>query len=187
IALWKKPKRCILLQIITNMKAEIPVTLFLCLVSLLVFAQNPYAVKGGTTDEASNVKLANSSVSVLNAKDSTLVKFTRTAADGTFSIKDLREGKFILLVTYPGYADYVEQFTLDSVKKVHDFGMLNMLLKAKLLEEVIVKGEAAAIKIKGDTTEYNASSFKIEPNAKVEDLLKQLPGIAVDKDGKVDR
>src|SRR5690606_2451490 len=31
----------------------------------------------------------------------------------------------------------------------------------------------------------NASSFKIEPNAKVEDLLRQLPGIQVDKDGKI--
>ena len=60
-----------------------------------------------------------------------------------------------------------------------------MILKSRLLAGVIIKGTKAAIRIKGDTTEYNASSFKIEPNARVEDLLKQLPGIQVDKDGKL--
>ncbi|HTE02377.1 MAG TPA: outer membrane beta-barrel family protein, partial [Mucilaginibacter sp.] len=42
-----------------------------------------------------------------------------------------------------------------------------------------------AIKIKGDTTEFNAAAYTVQPNAKVEDLLKQLPGIQVDKDGKI--
>src|SRR6201999_4659218 len=41
------------------------------------------------------------------------------------------------------------------------------------------------MKIKVDTTEFNAKAFVIQPNAKVEDLLKQLPGIQVDKDGKI--
>src|SRR5690606_25448106 len=40
-------------------------------------------------------------------------------------------------------------------------------------------------KIKVDTTEYNAAAFVIQPNAKVEDLLKQCPGRQVDKDGKM--
>ncbi len=122
---------------------------------------------------------------VLNSKDSILVKFTRARADGSFSINNLHEGEFILLVTYPGYADYVEPFNLDSAKNNHDFGKLNMILKAKLLADVIIKGSRAAIKIKGDTTEFNAAAYKIQPNAKVEDLLKQLPGIQVDKDGKI--
>ncbi|MDB5014391.1 MAG: TonB-dependent receptor, partial [Daejeonella sp.] len=94
-------------------------------------------------------------------------------------------GKFILFVTYPGYADFVEHFSLDSIKPGHDFGNLNLFLKSKLLEEVIVQGKVNAIKIKGDTTEYNAKAFVIEANSKVEDLLKQLPGIEVDKDGKI--
>jgi hypothetical protein len=60
-----------------------------------------------------------------------------------------------------------------------------MSLKSRLLKEVLIKGTVAAIKIKGDTTEYNAKAFVIQPNSKVEDLLKQLPGIQVDKDGKI--
>ena len=160
-------------------------TLIFCFTAQLLMAQNVYRIKGSVADTVANSKLHNTSIVVLNAKDSTLKKFTRAADDGTFSIGGLNKGKFILLVSYPNYADYVENFTLDSVHKEHDFKRISMLLKARLLAGVIIKGSRAAIKIKGDTTEYNASSFTVQPNAKVEDLLKQLPGIQVDKDGKI--
>ncbi|MBC8051433.1 MAG: outer membrane beta-barrel protein [Sphingobacteriaceae bacterium] len=159
--------------------------LLLALTTFSAKAQNISSAKGIVADTAAGAKLVNASVSVLNSKDSTLVKFVRAAEDGTFTINDLKPGKFILLVTYPKYADYVEHFRLDSLKRSIDFGTLNLLLKSKLLADVIIKGKAAAITIKGDTTEYNAGSYKIEPNSKVEDLLRQLPGIQVDKDGKI--
>jgi len=168
-----------------DMKFTILLLFVFVFCSLRGSAQTGYSVKGVVTDTAAKTKLLNTAVSVLNAKDSTLVTFTRAAKDGAFSISGLHKGNFILLVTYPGYADYVEQFSLDSIKTMRDFGSVSMILKSKLLAEVLVKGTRAAIKIKGDTTEYNAAAFKIQPNAKVEDLLKQLPGIQVDKDGKI--
>jgi len=167
------------------MKFTILLLSFLLLFTFRLAAQNTYSVKGVVADTAVKAKLLNTAVSVLNSKDSTLVTFTRAAKDGSFSIGNLHKGNFILLVTYPGYADYVEQFALDSVKTMHDFGQVNMILKSRLLQDVIIKGTRSAIKIKGDTTEFNAAAFTVQPNAKVEDLLKQLPGIQVDKDGKI--
>lgn len=167
------------------MKVTFTALILFCLCSFSALAQKTYSVKGVVRDSVTNVKLTNSSVSVLNAKDSTLTKFTRAATTGAFNIGSLGKGKFILLVTYPDYADYVEKFTLDSLHTEHNFGNINMALKSRLLNEVIVKGTVSAIKIKGDTTEYNAAAFKIEPNSKVEDLIRQLPGMQVDKDGKI--
>jgi len=167
------------------MKFTILLIISCCFLSFSLLAQTSYSVKGVIVDTSAKTKLVNTSISVLNAKDSILRKFTRAAADGSFVINNVGRGKLILLVTYPGYADYVEQFSLDSAHSTHDFGTLNMILKAKLLADVIIKGARAAIKIKGDTTEFDARAFKIQPNAKVEDLLKQLPGIQVDKDGKI--
>jgi hypothetical protein len=167
------------------MKISLTALVLFCLCSLTSIAQKTYSVKGLVIDSVLNTKLVNSSVSILNAKDSTLKKFTRVSAGGTFSIGSLNQGKFILLVTYPGYADYVENFMLDSVKPERNFGNISLLLKSRLLKEVMVTGAIAAIKIKGDTTEYNAKAFKIEPNMKVEDLIRQLPGMQVDKDGKI--
>lgn len=165
-------------------------TTLLCIVlfflfSNFTFAQNIYSVKGSVIDTVSNIKLTNTSVSVLRSKDSTLIQFTRADENGLFAIDHLPKGKLFLLVTYPGYADYLEPFQLDSIKSKIDFGRIKLTLTARLLQDVIIKGKAVAIKIKGDTTEFNASAYQVPPNAKVEDLLKQLPGIQVDKDGKI--
>ncbi len=163
--------------------ALLSVLLVLCVSAS--FAQKQYLIKGTVTDSMATYKMVNTSISVLNEKDSILVKYTRADAEGNFILNSPKSGKFILLVTYPGYADYVENFVLDSVNTTKDFGRINLILKATLLQDVIIQGKVASIKIKGDTTEYNAGSYSIAPNSKVEDLLKQLPGIQVDKDGKI--
>lgn len=165
-------------------KISLALMLLLC-TYFSALAQNPYAIKGFVADTANNSKLHNASISILNAKDSTLFKFTRAALDGSFKISPMKKGNFILLLTYPDYADFVTNFSLDSTKTTFDFKQINLNSKAKILSEVIIKGKAAAIKIKGDTTEFNAASYTIQPNDKVEDLLKKLPGIQVDNDGKI--
>lgn len=148
------------------------------------FSQQKTTIKGKIMDTIAKRPLNNGRILILDAKDSILVTFTKAKIDGSFEISNVPFGKYILLVTYPSYADYVEHFKLDSLKKELDLGGLNMVTKANLLKEVIIKGRNA-ITINGDTTEFNAEKFVIEPNSKVEDLLKQLPGITVDKNGSI--
>jgi hypothetical protein len=167
------------------MKTTLLSIILLVLLRLTTFAQSPYAVKGHAVDTTEKKSLRNATIMVLNAKDSILQKFTRVNADGSFIIDNLSKGKFVMIMSYPDYADYSESFELDDTHTTHDFGRVNMLLKARLLQDVIVKGEVTAIKIKGDTTEFNAKAYVVQPNAKVEDLLKQLPGIQIDKNGKI--
>src|SRR4051812_19391975 len=107
---------------------------FLCLIFLVfsasLSAQNKYTVKGMVSDSVEHVKLRNTSVSVLNAKDSTLVTFARTNENGSFYISDLHPGKFIVLLAYPDYADYVDKFSIDSAKQNFDFGNIHLQLKS---------------------------------------------------------
>lgn len=159
--------------------------LLLVLISSGAFAQNSYSVKGSVVDTVSGKKLVNTSVSVLYSKDSTLVRFTRASENGLFALNGLPKGKMFLLVTYPGYADYVERLSMDSTAANIDLGPIKLTLKARLLADVIIKGKAAAIRLKGDTTEFDAAAYTVQPNSKVEDLLKQLPGIQIDQDGKI--
>jgi len=167
------------------MKLTILLLCFSIFIHFTSAAQSSAGIKGSIADTVSNTSLVNAAVIVLRQKDSTLVSFTRTVENGKFSIGSLPKEKLLLLVTYPGYADYTERFALDGVSQDRDFGKIRLLLKARLLEDVIIKGKAAAIKMKGDTTEFNAAAYQIQPNSKVEDLLKQLPGISIDKDGKI--
>lgn len=151
----------------------------------LTLAQPGYhSIKGAVVDTASSITLAKSSIVLVHAKDSMLYRFTRTDASGNFRLDDLEQGEYILFATFPEYADYVERFMLDSATNELDFGNLGLVLRAKLLEEVLVS-RRQAITIRGDTTEYDAGSYVIQPNSKVEDLLRQLPGIQVDQEGRI--
>jgi hypothetical protein len=161
-------------------------TILLCMLFMAAtsaFAQHA-TIKGSVADTSSKENLSNAVISVLRAKDSVLFKFTRSNAQGKFSIGHLPAGKFILLVSYPKYADYVEQLELADTTAL-SYSKISLILKAKLLEEVVIKQQISAIKIKGDTTEFTADSFHVQANATVEDLLKKLPGIQVDKNGKI--
>ncbi len=154
--------------------------------STFLIAQNNIKIKGSINDTTnSNKHLANMTICVLNAKDSTIVQFTYSKTDGSFNFNGLPGGNYILLISYPQYADYVEKFSLDTSNSMHDFSNIIMNSKAKLLEEVVIKGKISAIQMKGDTTEFNAKAYVIQPNDKVEDLLRQLPGIQVDQHGKI--
>lgn len=147
------------------------------------FAQT-YTIKGAVGDSVLKVKLLNSHISILT-KDSILRKYTRSVADGSFTITGLPAGKYIFMVTYPECADYTETITLEGTNTTRNMGNINMQLKSRLLGEALVKGTAIGLKLKGDTLVYDARAYKIQPNDKVEDLIRQFPGIKIDKDGKV--
>ncbi len=140
-------------------------------------------LKGAVNDTASNQKLSNATLCLLHAEDSILYKFTRTDAKGNFELSNLDSGKYVFLITYPQYADYTDKIELVDTSHIN-LGNVTLLSKAHILQDVIVHS-GAAIRIKGDTTEFAADSFKVQPNATVEDLLKKLPGIQIDKNGNI--
>ncbi len=160
------------------------VFLFLVLFASTASAQDSFSLKGVIVDTTLQLSLSNSVISILNSKDSTLVNFARANNDGSFLIDNLSVGDYIFIASYPKYTDFVESFSLDSVNTSFDMGKLNMLLISQLLQDVVITAKNAIV-IKGDTIEYDASKYTIQPNSKVEDLLIQLPGIQVDKDGKI--
>jgi hypothetical protein len=152
-------------------------------VTVSVFSQQS-TLKGSITDTLNKQNLSNAVISVLRARDSVLVKFVRTDALGNFELKNLQAGNFILMVTYPNYADYVDKITVEAGKdKI--MGSLPLITKAKLLEEVIVRQRIGAIRVKGDTTEYKADSFHVSANADVQELLRKMPGIQVNSKGEI--
>lgn len=148
------------------------------------FAQQNASITGKLQDTAEFKTVAYASVMALNPSDSTLLAYTWAADDGSFVLRHLPAGRIRLLITRPGFADYEDYLFLeDGANK--DLGLINMLSKINLLKEVIIRDRLEAIRIKGDTTEFLVDSFLTNKNASVEDLMKRLPGIQVDKDGKI--
>jgi hypothetical protein len=141
-------------------------------------------LRGSITDTIEKKLLKNASVLLMRKSDSIMVSFTRTDGDGHFFLKNLPTGRFLVLVTYPAYADYLDEIEIKDSSSEIDLHQIMMTLKSQLLREVVVTNNNT-MHIKGDTTEYKADSFKLQANATVEDLLRKLPGIQVDKNGKI--
>ncbi len=157
----------------------LPLLLFLLCSCGIVQAQSK--IEGKINDVKDQLKLQNATIMLLTARDSILTDFTRSDEVGKFSLAKPDTGQYILIVTYPKYGEFYAD-----ILPGKDYTNLSIGLTSSttLLEEVIVTGRIP-ITIKGDTTEYDARSFKVEKNAKVEDLLKVLPGITVDASGKI--
>ncbi len=161
------------------------ITIFIsCFYSKVIFAQNRIGqVKGIVTDSLNGKPLANATINLLDGKDSSLVSFARSKENGSFEINRLATGEYIMTISYTGFSKETKKITVTQEVPVVDFG--NILLSSNsTLDGVVVV--ASPVQIKGDTVEFNAASFKVaKPNAVVEDLLKRLPGVEVDKDGNI--
>jgi hypothetical protein len=150
------------------------------LFSISAFSQKAN-LSGVITDSKDKTPVYNSVVALLIPNDSILYKFTRSDREGTFNLKNVKAGNYILMTSNNQYADYVDAIIVDETEK--KLGTIALKSKIELLREVVIK--SGSIRIKGDTTSYRASDFKVDANANVEELLKKLPGIQVDKDGVI--
>lgn len=162
---------------------------FLSLLAATLFTADTFAqgriglVKGIITDSLNGKPLANATINVLDVTDSSLVSFARSKETGVFEISKLNTGDFLMMVSYTGFAKIIKKFSISASEPLVDFGSIQMVSNSNLEGVVVV---AAPVTIKGDTVEFNAGSFKVnKPNAVVEDLLKRLPGVEVDKDGNI--
>ncbi len=164
------------------MRKKTVLALALILLIQFVSAQSA-SLKGSVVDNTDNKNLQNTVISLMRAKDSVLVKFARADKAGNFSIPGLKEGEYIVMITHPYLGDYFDK-TQIKPDTATDLGKIIMIPKSKLLAEVIIRS-GSPIRIKGDTTVYTADSFKVREGANVEELLRRLPGIQVDKDGKI--
>lgn len=155
------------------------ITLLLCC-CLHAFSQKG-SVTGKLTDTTEKKPLYLAAVSLLRRSDSTLVAYTRSDKEGRFVLPPADTGKYVMLITYPKLADFMDGL---EIKGDVNMGDVYMTPASKLLDAVIVRS-VGAIRIKGDTTEFVADSFKVKEGGTVEDLLKKLPGFSVNTKGEI--
>lgn len=164
-------------------------TLLICLASLLfslaVNAQSSNGVIKGHVVDAKQQPLEKASISLLQAKDSTIVSNVFTDDKGNFELDKLETDQYLLLITYLGYQQIQKDINITSEKYEFNLGTIELKDKSVDLAGVTVTEMAPPVALKGDTMEFNAGSFQTRPNAVVEDLLKKIPGLQVDKDGTI--
>ncbi len=157
--------------------------LFLLLAASVLCAQSkPFKISGQLLGADTNLPLEAATVHLETLTDSTLVTYSITEQDGSFELEDETGYKSLnFFVSYVGYKTMKKE--IDLTKSTINLGKL-LLEVNNTLDEVVIK-TAAPVTIKKDTLEFNVKSFKTKKDASVEDLLKKLPGVEIDDEGKI--
>ncbi|MCL7761863.1 outer membrane beta-barrel protein [Polaribacter sp. Z014] len=151
------------------------------LLSCITYSQSKkFEITGTIKSLEDNELLESATVHTERLKDSSIIAYTITNSKGYFNIGGkTADAKVKLVVSYIGYKPYTKIISV----KDQNIGTL-ILEPANVLDAVVIRS-SAPITIKKDTVEFNVKSFKTKKDANVEDLLKKLPGVEVDDEGKI--
>ncbi|WP_165155879.1 outer membrane beta-barrel protein [Parabacteroides sp. ZJ-118] len=168
-----KLKRCLLM-------------LLMILFSPLVFAQQGGVnVTGSVVEQSSDTPIEQATIRLLSVKDSVMVRGVVSARNGSFTLRNVKKGSYLLYVTFIGYDPLYQPLQITGKKNPVNVGKLELSDGAIELDEALVVGKAPEVTVRNDTVEYNADSYKVTEGSVLEDLLKKMPGVEVDSEGKI--
>jgi len=160
---------------------NLAISIFIGLFPFILSAQTG-VVKGKLVDTTGQL-LSQATISVLQKKDSSLVSYTISDSKGSFEIKNLSSGDYQIFISFTGYEVYKNPFSITANKRILDFGLVMLWPEYKTLSAVVVT--ESPVRMNGDTISFKANAFNSKPDATVEDVLKKIPGVQVQKDGSI--
>lgn len=164
-----------------------------CLLMLLMILFSPMAfaqqsgvnVTGSVVEQGSDTPIEQATVRLLNVKDSAMVRGVVSSRNGSFTLKNVKKGSYLLHITFIGYDPLYQPLQITGKKNPVNVGKLELSDGAIELGEAVVIGKAPEVTVRNDTVEYNADSYKVTEGSVLEDLLKKMPGVEVDSEGKI--
>lgn len=164
-----------------------------CLLMLLMILFSPMAfaqqsgvnVTGSVVEQGSDTPIEQATVRLLNVKDSAMVQGVVSVRNGSFTLKNVKKGSYLLHITFIGYDPLYQPLQITGKKNPVNVGKLELSDGAIELGEAVVIGKAPEVTVRNDTVEYNADSYKVTEGSVLEDLLKKMPGVEVDSEGKI--
>lgn len=164
-----------------------------CLLMLLMILFSPMAfaqqsgvnVTGSVVEQGSDTPIEQATVRLLNVKDSAMVRGVVSARNGSFTLKNVKKGSYLLHITFIGYDPLYQPLQITGKKNPVNVGKLELSDGAIELGEAVVIGKAPEVTVRNDTVEYYADSYKVTEGSVLEDLLKKMPGVEVDSEGKI--
>jgi iron complex outermembrane recepter protein len=155
-------------------------TAFILFFSLAAIAQSGKI--SGTVKDIADKPVQAASVSLLRAKDSSLVKAVATGKDGKYEFDNIASGNYIVAVTSVGYDKKLsEVFTLDGTSIVVE--ALRMNEAAKGIGGVTVTAKRPFIETRIDKTIVNVDASPTSAGATALEVLEKSPGVMVNNDG----
>ncbi len=169
----------------TNLRSFLTVATFV----LFLLSNRGYAqtgeISGKVLDEVQKA-FPYVSVSLLNAKDSSSVKGTLTADNGTYEFKNLNTGNYLIAIYAVGYKKIIDgPFSITAQSSPIKAAQKQLFLDAKLLKGVEIVTQKPLIERQIDKTVLNIENSILAVGNTALDILGQAPGVTVDKDGAI--
>ncbi len=169
------------------MKKNLTLLIIACLsaISTLTMAQTPAQKEvRGLVMAQKPVEAA--TVSLLSAKDSSLVKTAITDNAGKFDIPLTKTGHYLVSINAIGYAVYYSTaFDITETNPVFTLATAQLTAQGQQLGTVVVTNKKPLIELKIDRTVVNVDASPTNVGLSALDVLEKSPGITVDKDGNV--
>lgn len=155
-----------------------------CFGNFYSFAQKNILINGRVMNQKGESSIESATVYLIHSKDSSVIAYTITDKNGRFKLETRSKAENVIFrISAEGYQQVSK--TLQNINQNIDLGVFKLSQYENKLNEVVIQAIAPPIRIKKDTLEFNASSFKLRPDANVETLLRQLPGVTIDADKKI--
>lgn len=141
-------------------------------------------ISGHLTDRDSKEPMAQATVQLFWAKDSSFVGGTISGERGNFSLEAPSNGIYRLRISSLGYQTIEREVALRRGEN-QELGELRMAPETVMLKEAVVTGRAAQVVVRKDTLVYNPEAYRTPEGSPVEELIKRMPGAEVDDDGNI--
>ena len=167
------------------MYRKIATLVTLLIVCCSIYAQTPANFIHGTVQDSLNGQsLEDATITLLKMPAASLLHRVRSGKQG-FTFHNLTPGQYRLITSYLGYA--ADTMTIELARTDTTGKRVRILLHhaSTAMMEVVVHANIPPAIVKNDTIAFNAGAFPTRPNATVEDLLRKLPGIDIDKNGNI--
>lgn len=159
--------------------------LLIALFALSAQAQTfKFSVKGTIVEEGTKDALPTVKVQLLTT-DSVRESHATTNEQGAFLLKAKKAGKYIVCAEMVGFETLYQNVEFTSKKTAIDLGNLTLTAQSYQLEEAQVTALSRMMTVKADTLLFNTKALRLPPNASLAAMMKELPGISIDKDGNL--
>src|SRR4029078_653948 len=156
------------------------------LLSAVVFSQTKIGKISGIITDESQKPVQSVSVSLLWAKDSSLVKVAVTNKEGKYEFENITEGKFLLLVSSVGFQkQFGQSLEITSENSTFIAEAIQLSADAKSMQAVTVTAKKPFIETKIDKTVVNVDASPTSVGSTALDILEKSPGITIDNDGNI--
>ena len=159
--------------------------LLIALFALSAQAQTfKFSVKGTIVEEGTKDALPTVKVQLLTT-DSVRESHATTNEHGAFLLKAKKAGKYIVCAEMVGFETLYHNVELTTKKSTIDLGKLTLTAESYQLDEAQVTALSRMMTVKADTLLFNTKALRLPPNASLAAMMKELPGISIDKDGNL--